>query len=190
MKKKKIIYPIIAVLVLVVCYFIGQNVVRPKRTSNMGIEESQNNGYYYEFVQKSDELIYEGYLETSDMPGGKTVGLVEDDVYGKWYLLSPNTSITSGIILDDEARTFKFDFFIHENVAHLSDGMQLNVIIIQEGTENILYENSLSVDGESKECSVDLSEWKAGNIFITMRATNSTEDMTGDWLVIKNARVD
>ena len=192
MKKKKIIYSIIAILVLVICFIIGQTVVKPTRENTTDAENEMNQGqeYYYDYILKSEELVYEGDVETTDMPGGKTVGLVEDDAYGKWYFLSPNTSITAGVILDEKERILKFEYFIHENVSRLSDGMQLEVVIVQEGTNSVLYENSLTVDGTSKECIVELTEWKNENVFIKMQAINSTGDETGDWLVIKNARID
>ncbi len=124
------------------------------------------------------------------MPGGKSVGLVEDDVYGKWYLMTPNTSITAGIILDAEEHIFSFDYLIHENVSHLSDGMQLSVKVIKEGTEEIVFEELLVADETRKEFSVDLAQWKNSNVFVKLQATNILDDETGDWLVIENAIID
>ncbi|MBQ9936530.1 MAG: hypothetical protein IJO70_11845 [Lachnospiraceae bacterium] len=186
MNKRKILYGIIAILVLVICYVIGQTVVRPNRSTDM---YSKGN-HYYDYVKKSDELTYEGYQETTDMPGGKTVGLVEDEVYGKWYLLSPDTSITAGIILDHKDRSLSFEYQIHENVAHLSDGIQLSVQIIKEGTDEILYEENLDVDKTRKSFSLKLAQWKDSNVFVKLQAANSSDDETGDWLVIKNGIID
>ena len=181
--KKGIIYTIAAILILVLCYIIGQTIVGPKT-----IENSQP--VYYEYTQKNDELVYEGKKDTSDVTGGKTVGLVEDDIYGKYYLMTPDTSIRAGIVLDDAPHLLRFDYMIHENVAEISDGMSLRIAVIQEGTEEVLYEESISVKAEVQKYELSLKPWKNQNVFIVFEAENNTEDRSGDWLVIKDAKIE
>lgn len=189
MSKRKILYTVIAILVLVLCYIIGQKVVRPiKGADSYGRDEEDE--YFYDYVLKSDELMYEGQADTTDMPGGKTVGYVEDDVYGKWYLLTPSTSMKAGIILDGKDREFSFEYMIHENVADLSDGMKLSVQIISEETNDILHEKTLIADADKKQYNIDLSLWKDSNVYIVLQTVDSMENEAGDWLVIKNAIID
>lgn len=184
MKKKGIIYAIVAVLFLVICYIIGQTLVGSK-----SIEKNKKD-VYYDYVQKEEQLVYEGDKVVTDAPGGKTVGLVEDDTYGQYYLMTPNTSIRAGIIVDAEPHTLRFQYMIHENVSNISDGMILRVMVIKEGTEDILYDETINVDEKEKEFKLDLSTWKEQNIYIVFSAASMTENQDGDWMVIKDAKIE
>ena len=104
--------------------------------------------------------------------------------------MTPDTSITAGIILDDKDRKLSFKYCIHKDVAALSDGMELTVQVLQEETKDILHEESVLVDKEQKDFVLDLSEWKNSNVYIKLEATNKTDDETGDWLVIDDANID
>lgn len=188
MSKKKPLYAIIALMVLMLCYVIGQTVVKPSRDKSGSEERSEQKvDVYFDFIQKADELKMEGYMETVDMPGGKTVGVVEDDVYGNWILLTPRTSIEAGVVLDNTSRKLSFDYMIHKNVADLSDGMRLQVDIIDVDTGEICYSQSLTVDSKEKECNIDLAEYKSKNVVVRLFSLEHTDDETGDWLVIQNA---
>ncbi len=188
--KKKVVYSIVAIAFLVICYMIGQFVVRPNRKDSEPLDSEEEKSYFYDYSQKNEELELGGYEEKDDMPGRKTVGLIEDDTYGKWYLMTPDTSITAGIILDDKDRKLSFKYCIHKDVAALSDGMELTVQVLQEETKDILHEESVLVDKEQKDFVLDLSEWKNSNVYIKLEATNKTDDETGDWLVIDDANID
>lgn len=188
--KKKVVYSIVAIAFLVICYMIGQFVVRPNRKDAETMDTTEEQSYFYDYGQKSEELELGGYEEKDDMPGGKTVGLIEDDTYGKWYLMTPGTSITAGIILDDKDRKLSFKYCIHKDVAALSDGMDLTVQVIQEDTGDVLYKESVDVTKEEKSFELDLSDWKNSNVFIRLEAGNHTDDETGDWLVIDDAHID
>lgn len=181
--KKGIIYTIVAILVLVLCYIIGQMIAGPKT-----IENTQS--VYYDYTQKNDELVYEGREDTSDVPGGKTVGLVEDDIYDRYYLMTPNTSLRAGIIVDEMPHILTFQYMIHQSVSQLSDGMTLQIVVIREGTEEVLYNHTLEVSTGEKEYELSLEPWEGQNIYITFVAGNATEDKNGDWLVIKDAKIE
>lgn len=183
MKKKGIIYTVAAVLLLVVCYVIGQTLVGPKTVES-------NTSLYYDYTQKSDELVYEGKAETTDVPGGQTVGLVEDDMYGQYYLMTPDTAIRAGIIVDTAPHALSFQYMIHKNVSELSDGMTLQVLVLQEGTEDVLYDDIVDVDAEEKQYELSLETWENQNIYIIFRAGNKTDNRDGDWLVIKDAQIE
>lgn len=181
MTKKSIIYSIVAVAFLVVCFVIGQTISGPKVIKT-------DLSVYYDYQEKADELVYVGD-KAADTPGGRSVGYVEDDTYGAYYLMTPDTAIRAGIILDDTSHMLSFRYMIHEKVAELSDGMQLKVQILQEGTEDVLYEDVLDVTAEKKDYELSLEEWKNQNIYIVFEAYNATNDQDGDWLVIKGVEV-
>lgn len=187
MSKKKILYAIIALMVLVLCYVIGQTVVKPSREDGEVSQTERETDSYYSFFHKGDELKLVGYAETTDMPGGKTVGLVEDDVYDAWILMTPHTSVEAGVVLDDASRTLSFTYVIHKNVSELSDGMSLLVEVVNADTSDVWYSQQLTVDSAEKVCDIDLSEYRNKNVTIRLSAVEHTEDETGDWLVIQNA---
>lgn len=182
--KKNIIYIISAVLLLILCYVVGQTLVGPKTI------KSDKTDLYYVYSQKSDELVYEGVKETQDVPGGKTVGLVEDEVYGQYYLMTPGTSIRAGIIVDDVSHILTFQYMIHQGVAEISDGMTLQVLVYQAETGDVLYDDRVKVDDDERQYELSLDSWKNQNIYIEFKAGNETDNQDGDWLVIKDAQIE
>lgn len=79
---------------------------------------------------------------------------------------------------------------IHENVSNVSDGMILRGMVLKEETEDILYDETINVDEKEKEFKLDLSTWKEQNIYIVFSAASMTENQDGDWMVIKDAKIE
>ena len=182
MTKKSIIYSIVAVAFLVVCFVIGQTISGPKVIKT-------DPSVYYDYLEKADELVYVGD-KAADTPGGRSVGYVEDDTYGAYYLMTPDTAIRAGIILDDTSHILSFQYMIHEKVAELPDGMQLKVQILQEGTEDILYEDVLDVTAEKKDYELSFEEWKNQNVYIVFEFSDIKNNQKGDWLIMRNIKID
>jgi hypothetical protein len=184
--KKKIFMTILAVMVLVLCYLIGQYVVLPRsnKQNTVGVETT----YYWNLFDSSTNIEYTGLSETTDTPGNITVGRIDDDSYGKWILMTPRTGFKTLISVDNQDRTLVMDYVIHKDVASVSDGMTVDIKLLNDGGE-VVFEQEDRVNGDEIRCEIPLTEYKGCEVALSVEMEDVETDESGDWLVVREGYI-
>lgn len=178
-KNKRVILSISALLVLVVCYLIGQFIVGPK-----GATSSSELGTATAAAAIWESVSFEGNQETSDNPWGITAGWFEMENEGKCILLNPNTALMlEGL---DQDKEISFQYELHPWVRENSDGAGALVWVLDH-EDSILYEEEISISSQDdwEEYQLDLSQYDGAEKVKVLCNNGTNEDDSGDWLVIK-----
>lgn len=190
-KYKKIIVGAAGIFVaLFVCYLIGQNIVLPSRMAKEGLLSYEGNMPEFSFIQNAKTLFYENQVQSTDYPGGQTVGLITIDGNEKAFLITPQTAIRYDLKLTKDMDKLSFVCGYHPAVEiGVADGANLTVEVISLAEETVLVQEKVEVmaDGEEKAIEFDLSGFQGQEVRICISCdAGNAGDYSGDWIVFKN----
>lgn len=194
--KKGICVVLGIIVVLFICYLIGQNVVLPKRMRSAGYTDVDGNVPEYSIMENINTFSFGGQEEMDDVPGGQTISVLElnqdsnvsEDMYGKYIFMTPGTSFANRITLNKKCDTLSFMYGIHPWIdKEVSDGIQIVVeVYTTEGDKpNIRETFDAKVGEKMKLANVDLSSVAGEKVTIGISCTaGENDDESGDWAII------
>lgn len=190
-KYKKLIVGAVGIFAaLFVCYLIGQNIVLPSRMAKEGLLSYEGNMPEFSFIQNAKTLFYENQVQSTDYPGGQTVGLITIDGNEKVFLITPETAIRYDLKLTKDMGKLSFVCGYHPLIeSGVADGANLKLEVLSLSDETVLAEEKIAVlaNGQEKAVDFDLSPFKGQQVRVRISCdAGDASDYSGDWIVLKN----
>lgn len=195
--KKNIKIAIVIIVVLFICYLIGQNIVLPNRMRSAGYVDADGNIPQYSILQNFNSFSIKGQAP-ADVPGSTSIQKIEftkdnaaipDEWLGNCIFMLPNTSFAKGIDLDKKSNKIDLEYGIYpDKVTEVSDGADLYVEVYVDGKSKPVIREKLKAEpnGELNRAKIDISKCAGKKVSISFSCLdggNGNED--ADWLMIK-----
>ncbi len=172
-----------AVLSMVLCWFVGQQLKGLNEPMQQSVQETESE------TQKEENasfgtLEFEGVRDTEDNPWQQTAGLFEMEEMGECIFLTPNTAVT--ILETGSRQNITLQYSIHPWMRENSDGAGLLVWVLDE-EDNILYQEEWNVSSTEgwQEQTLSLGDY-ANSCKVKISCNNGSGDNdNGDWVIIK-----
>ncbi len=196
--KKFIMVTGLVIIVLFICYLIGQNIVLPNRMKADGYLDINGRIPEYSILENVNNFAFGGQKDM-DVLGGKSISMVDlnkdnselsESWLGKSIFMTPGTSMAQRMKFKKNYNKISFKYAMYPTISkEISDGANIVIELYgDEGKKPILrkvYEVTPEKDFESVE--LDIS--KINNTEMTLAIScnnglNNNED--GDWVLIKN----
>nr|WP_318702811.1 cellulase family glycosylhydrolase [uncultured Acetatifactor sp.] len=172
-----------AVLSMVLCWFVGQQLKGLNEPMQQSVQETES-----EMPKEENDsfgiLEFEGAQDTEDNPWQQTAGLFEMEEMGECIFLTPNTAVT--ILETGSRQNITLQYSIHPWMRENSDGAGLLVWVLDE-EDNILYQEEWSVSSTEdwQEQTLSLGDY-ANSCKVKISCNNGSGDNdNGDWVVIR-----
>ena len=195
--KKSICVACAIIVVLFICYLIGQNIVLPRRMKSAGYTDADGNVPEYSIMENINSFSFGGQKEMVDVPGSQTISVIEldensnvsEDMYGKYIFMTPGTSFANRIDLSKKCDTLSFMYGIHPWIEkNVSDGVEIvvEVYTTEEGKPDIRKTFNAKAGEAMKLAEVDLSSVAGKEVTIGITCTaGESGDESGDWGMIR-----
>ena len=195
--KKTIKIAIVIIVVLFICYLIGQNIVLPNRMRSAGYVDADGNIPQYSILQNFNSFSIKGQAP-ADVPGSTSIQKIEftkdnaaipDEWLGNCIFMLPNTSFAKVIDLDKKITKIDLEYGIYpDKVTEVSDGADLYVEVYLEGKSKPVIREKLIAEpnGELNRAKIDISKYAGEKVSISFSCLdggNGNED--ADWMMIK-----
>ena len=194
--KRKLVWVCILAVITLICYLIGQKIVRPNRMKSEGYTDCEGNVPNYSILENFNAWAISGQISSDDYPGGQTIGIItisEDknvskEDAGKYIFMSPQTSFAKEFEITSSECYLAFLTGMHPIIKRdVSDGA-LVVVEIREDNKKILLKEEIEIAPEErlKLVQLDLSRYKGKKITIGISCvTGKSKDEAGDWVVLR-----
>ena len=195
--KKTIKIAIVIIVVLFICYRIGQNIVLPNRMRSAGYVDADGNIPQYSILQNFNSFSIKGQAP-ADVPGSTSIQKIEftkdnaaipDEWLGNCIFMLPNTSFAKVIDLDKKSTKIDLEYGIYpDKVTEVSDGADLYVEVYVDGKSKPVIREKLKAEpnGEINRAKIDISKYAGKKVSISFSCLdggNGNED--ADWMMIK-----
>lgn len=195
--KKTIKIAIVIIVVLFICYLIGQNIVLPNRMRSAGYVDADGNIPQYSILQNFNSFSIKGQAP-ADVPGSTSIQKIEftkdnaaipDEWLGNCIFMLPNTSFAKVIDLDKKSTKIDLEYGIYpDKVTEVSDGADLYVeVYLEEKSKPVIREKLIAEpNGELNRAKIDISKYAGEKVSISFSCLdggNGNED--ADWMMIK-----
>lgn len=195
--KKTIKIAIVIIVVLFICYLIGQNIVLPNRMRSAGYVDADGNIPRYSILQNFNSFSIKGQAP-ADVPGSTSIQKIEftkdnaaipDEWLGNCIFMLPNTSFAKVIDLDKKSTKIDLEYGIYpDKVTEVSDGADLYVEVYVDGKSKPVIREKLKAEpnGELNRAKIDISKCAGEKVSISFSCQdggNGNED--ADWMMIK-----
>ena len=195
--KKTIKIAIVIIVVLFICYLIGQNIVLPNRMRSAGYVDADGNIPQYSILQNFNSFSIKGQAP-ADVPGSTSIQKIEftkdnaaipDEWLGNCIFMLPNTSFAKVIDLDKKSTKIDLEYGIYpDKVTEVSDGADLYVEVYLDGKSKPVIREKLKAEpnGELNRAKIDISKYAGKEVSISFSCLdggNGNED--ADWMMIK-----
>lgn len=195
--KKSICVAFAIIVVLFICYLIGQNIVLPRRMKSAGYTDVDGNVPEYSILENFSTFALGGE-GAADVPGSKTISKIEftkdnSDISEEWLgnciFMTPGTSFAKRMKIEKNCSKIDFEYGIYPDIeANVCDGADLIVeVYLDENDEPVIREKyKAQAENELERAGIDITAYAGKEVTISFTCKDGGNDnQDGDWMMIK-----
>lgn len=195
--KKSIAVAIGIIVVLFICYLIGQNVVLPNRMKSAGYTDADGKVPAYSILENFNTFAIGGE-KAADVPGSKSITKIEfnkdnsgipEEWLGNCIFMMPDTSFAKKMKIDKGCTKIDLEYGIYPDItADVCDGADLIVeVYLDENKDPVVHEEfNAKAETDLQRAMVDISKYAGKEVTLSFSCKNGGNDNEdGDWMMIK-----